>query len=119
MRNNETHALMNDLDTLLDLERAALLDGDLEGIAALLLRKEALIDQLNGYTSQPRQILSKLQGKVMRNQALLDSALQGIRKVATRMAAVQRIRSNLETYDRSGRKSEAPGIIEHKVEKRA
>lgn len=119
MKNDENHNPIDDLNTLLDQERAALLDGNLEAIAALAPRKEALIDQLNTQAPQPRKIMSELQGKVMRNQELLDGALEGIRTVAARMAAVQRIRRNLETYDKSGRKSEVPAIIDHKVEKRA
>ncbi|WP_255008778.1 flagellar protein FlgN [Roseovarius sp. M141] len=96
-----------------------MLDGDLEAISALLQRKEALIDQLNTQAPQSREDMLDLKGKLARNQELLDGALQGIRKVAARMAAVRRIRRNLETYDKSGRKSEVPGIIEHKMEKRA
>ncbi|HEY9038386.1 MAG TPA: flagellar protein FlgN [Roseovarius sp.] len=119
MRNDENQNLMSDLHTLLNLERAALLDGDLEGIAALLQRKEALIDELNTQAPQPREIMSGLQEKVLRNQQLLDGALQGIRQVTARMAAVRRIRRNLETYDSSGRKFEVRGIIDHTVEKRA
>ncbi|MCQ0091842.1 flagellar protein FlgN [Roseovarius sp. M141] len=119
MTNEVTHTLIDDLNTLLDRERAALLDGDLEAISALLQRKEALIDQLNTQAPQSREDMLDLKGKLARNQELLDGALQGIRKVAARMAAVRRIRRNLETYDKSGRKSEVPGIIEHKMEKRA
>ncbi len=119
MTHDESYKLIDDLSALLDRERAALLDGDLEAIAALMQRKETLIDQMNTQAPQTREVMSGLQGKVIRNQELLDGALQGIRKVAARMAAVRRIRRNLETYDKSGRKSEVTGIIDHKVEKRA
>lgn len=119
MSHDESKKLMNSLSALLDDERVALLDGNLEAIGELLKRKEVLIDQLNAGAPQPHEIMSALQGKVLRNQELLDGALQGIRKVAAHMAAVRRIRRNLETYDKSGRKSEVPGIIDHKVEKRA
>lgn len=119
MTNDGIHKPIDDLNTLLDRERVALLDGDLEAIATLLESKEVLIDQLNTQAPPSRAIMLNLQGKLARNQELLDGALQGIRKVAARMAAVHRIRRNLETYDKSGRKSEVPGIIEHTVEKRA
>lgn len=119
MADDPEQALIDDLDALLDSERLALLQGDLQEIGKLLQRKEALIDALNAQPPRPREEISGIQSKVLRNQDLLDGTLQGIRNVAARMAAVRRIRRNLETYDQSGRKSEIPGIIEHTVEKRA
>ncbi len=111
--------IVNELNDLLDQERAALLDGNLEAIAALLQRKENLIDQLNAQAPEPPEVMSELRGKVIRNQDLFDGALEGIRKVAARMEAVRRIRHNLETYDKSGKKTEVSSIPNHKVEKRA
>jgi flagellar biosynthesis/type III secretory pathway chaperone len=111
--------MVDQMDRLLDEERHALLDGDLEAIGALLTRKEALIDALNALTSGGAKDIKGLQGKVLRNQALLDGALQGIRTVAGRLAALRKIRRTLETYDRSGQKSTISDIIEHQVEKRA
>ncbi len=119
MSHAKNEKIINSLRILLDQERAALLDGNLEAIAVLLQRKELLIDQLNTQVPKPSDAISELQGKVIRNQELLDGALEGIRKVAARMAAVRRIRNNLETYDESGRKSEISGVVDHKVEKRA
>ena len=111
--------IIDQLDDLLDSERLALLDGDLERISGLLEKKEALIDTLNALEPKARPELQELQDKVVRNQALLDGALQGIRKVAARMAAYRKIRRSLETYDETGRKKIISGTIDHKVEKRA
>ncbi len=111
--------IINRLDELLELERAALLKGNLEEIPILLGEKESLIDALNAQAPEQQNNLQDLQVKVERNQALLDSALQGIRKVAARMAAFRRIRRSLETYDESGRKHTIQGEVEHRVEKRA
>ncbi len=119
MAHDQSGRLIAQIDTLLDEERAALLKGDLESVTALVTRKEALIDRLNAQAPQPRNVVSPLREKVLRNQALLDGALEGIRNVASRMSALRRNRRNLETYDRTGRRSEISSVIEHKVEKRA
>jgi hypothetical protein len=119
MTDDPTAELIEQLDNLLEDERRALLAGDLEAIGRLLRRKEALIDALNDIPPQAADGLEALQGKVVRNQALLDGALQGIRKVAGRMAAFRRIRRGLDTYDAEGRRTTIPGEIDHKVEKRA
>ena len=119
MTNDTPQTLINRLDALLEDERRALLEGDLEAIAALLERKEALIDALNAQDPGTKTDLESLQGKVERNQALLDGALQGIRKVAGRMSAFRKIRQTLETYDESGRKQAIQGDVGHRIEKRA
>lgn len=119
MTEDTPQTLIDRLDDLLETERSALLAGDLETIASLLARKEALIDALNRMQPNDQGALEKLHEKVTRNQALLDGALQGIRRVAARMAAMRRIRRSLETYDQSGRRQVIEGEVVHKVEKRA
>ncbi|MFD0859997.1 flagellar protein FlgN [Roseovarius aquimarinus] len=107
-----------DLDRLLDAERAALLTGDLDTVGALMRHKEDLLERLKAAGADaPRP--AKLAGKALRNQALLDGALEGIRTVAGRLTTLRRIRRTLETYDRTGRKSSISDVIEHQVEKRA
>lgn len=119
MTHETAQIVIDKLDELLDEERRALLNGDLEAIGVLLKRKELLIDTLNAQGSDSQAGMTHLRGKVLRNQALLDGALQGIRTVAGRLAALRKVRRSLETYDRTGRKSKIADIIEHKVEKRA
>ncbi|MEO3413237.1 flagellar protein FlgN [Roseovarius sp. CAU 1744] len=119
MTTDKSQEIINRLDSLLELERQALLQGDLDKIPALLEEKEALIDDLNENIPEEKTGLQELQVKVERNQALLDGALHGIRKVAARMAAFRRIRRSLETYDESGRKRTIQGDVERRVEKRA
>lgn len=119
MTKDPAQTLIDRLDYLLEEERCALLAGDLDAIGPLLRRKEALIDALGGIAPAGGDGLKGLQDKVARNQALLEGALQGIRKVAGRMAAFRRIRRSLETYDAEGRKLAIPGEVDHKIEKRA
>jgi flagellar biosynthesis/type III secretory pathway chaperone len=119
MTHDTAQAMIDKLGALLDEERRALLNGDLETIGALLKRKEALIDTLNAGKPDNQTETTHLRGKALRNQALLDGTLQGIRTVASRLAAFRKIRRTLETYDRTGHKSEISDAIEHQVEKRA
>jgi len=119
MKHETSQTLINRLDALLEKERRALLAGDLDMIGKLLTRKEMLFDALAELEPANQSDLLSLQTKVDRNQALLDGALQGIRKVANRMSTFRKIRRSLETYDAEGRKKAIPGELDHKVEKRA
>lgn len=119
MTDDADHQIIHRLDRLLETERAALLQGDLEQISTLVATKEALIDDLNRLSDPASGDLAALQVKVLRNQALLDGALRGIRNVAARLVAFRRVRLALETYDREGHKQTITGEIERRVEKRA
>lgn len=119
MAHDTEQRIINRLDLLLESERKALLQGDLEQISMLVATKAALIDDLNGMSGHAPGDLAALQAKVLRNQALLDGALQGIRTAAARLAAFRRVRRAMETYDREGHKHTIPGEVERKVEKRA
>ena len=119
MTDHTPQHLIDRLDGLLEQERLALLGGNLDEIARIAEEKEKLIDALNAAPLNQDDALSKLQEKVARNQVLLDGALQGIRKVAARLAALRRIRKTLETYDADGRKQTIQGEVSRKVEKRA
>lgn len=111
--------LIDALDDLLDDERAALLAGDIDRISRLAHRKEILIDTLNALQAPPQEGMAALQGKVARNQTLLNSALAGIRAVSDRMAALRRVRQSLDTYDQNGRRCSLDTQQPPKVEKRA
>lgn len=109
----------SELDSVLDQERALLLKGDLEGLRTLLPTKEQLVELfLNDATSSQGQI-APLEGKLQRNQLLLDGALDGIRAVAVRLAALRQVRTALDTYDAHGRKRHIDISTASKVETRA
>ncbi len=117
---HDTHSkLYTELEGLLDRERRALIDGDLSEIAPLIEEKEHLLESIAHLDGAERESLVGLQNKAMRNQALLDNALQGIRNVAARFSTLRRIRKSLETYDEKGRKASLTVLPESKVEKRA
>jgi len=50
---------------------------------------------------------------------LLDGALEGIRRVASRMAAIRQVRRSLATYDETGKRRTIDGTMAHNIEKRA
>jgi flagellar biosynthesis/type III secretory pathway chaperone len=112
-------SLLGEMNLLLEDERKTLLKGDLDGLESLLERKEALVVRLNQIEQLSDGDLGELRNKAARNHELLDSAMQGIRAVADRMAELRRVRKGLQTYDRSGRKTEVETSSQRKLEKRA
>lgn len=104
MDDDATRATLTALDALLEAEREALLQGDLEALADLLPEKEAHIAALNASEQRQLSELKQLDVKVRRNQLLLNGALEGIREVAQRMAELRKVRGSLETYDSTGEK---------------
>ncbi len=119
MADKTDHEVVKRLESLLEEERAALIEGDLKRVSGFLDDKQDLIERLNRDHSGGAKELQILQVKVERNQDLLDSALQGIRKVSARIATFRSIRRSLETYDEQGRKRIIEGEISRRVEKRA
>ncbi len=119
MTNDTPQTLIDQLDETLERERRALLRGDLDQIGELMQTKERLIEQINVLQTAGQQQLEAVQHKVTRNQALLASALEGIRAVAGRMADLRRVRAGLETYDRQGQRQHFGTQTRSSVEKRA
>lgn len=119
MPDNQISVLIDQLDNLLDLERSALLDGALDQLGLIMAQKDRLIAEINALEGAERASLAALQEKAARNQVLLNSAMEGIRAVANRMADLRRVRRGLETYDRQGRKETVGATIQSSVEKRA
>lgn len=119
MKNARISETMGDLDDLLDLERVALLQGKLDDVSRLHARKEGLMDALNRFDFDEPQVLRDLHGKLVRNQKLLDSALDGVRAVTKRLATIQRVRQSLDTYDCFGQKKTVDLNTGSSVEKRA
>ena len=107
------------LDSLLEQERAFLLEGDLEGLGTLMPAKEKLVNLFLNDVQKNRDQIRPLEGKLQRNQLLLDGALDGIRSVAARLAALRQVRSALETYDARGQKNSVEMEPRPNFEKRA
>ena len=101
---------LDTLDRLLEQERALLLEGDLQGLGKLLPQKEAIIEDLLNESLLSRDAVAPIERKLQRNQLLLDGALDGIRAVAARLAALRQVRSALDTYDAQGRRQTVGGV---------
>lgn len=110
---------IDDLEALLDAERAALLKGDLVALTEMLAQKEALIGSLKTQSNSDLPVLQRLDTKLRRNQLLLNGALEGIREVAGRLATLRRMRGGLETYSSDGTRKHIEVEVDHTVEKRA
>ncbi|MBO9447662.1 flagellar export chaperone FlgN [Ruegeria sp. R14_0] len=112
-------SLVKSLEEVLDLERTALVEGDLDRLHHTAPEKEKLIGALNDLEVLDSDELIRLQKKVERNQALLNSAAEGIRAVADRMAELRRVRQEFSTYGADGQRSGYAVRHHAKLEKRA
>lgn len=119
MENNDTSDTAQDLHDLLDREREALIEGDLEKLASLLTPKEALIEAMSDLPLAELNDLQALDIKVRRNQLLFDSTLEGIRAVSSRLATLREVRSAFETYGADGQKHHIVPEPTTSVERRA
>lgn len=119
MTDNTIEAQIDALDDLLDDERSALLEGDIDRISRLHGRKAELIDHLSKLDREDSEHLHALGQKVGRNQELLNSAADGIRSVARRLAEIRETRSKLDTYGSDGRKKSYDMQPKRSLEKRA
>ncbi|KIC20657.1 flagellar biosynthesis protein FlgN [Leisingera sp. ANG-Vp] len=119
MSDPKPQQMIDELDLILDRERTALMAGDLGKLEELLAKKEKIIGKLNAVTEFERESLAHVQTKVSRNQQLLDSAMEGIRAVAARMAELRRIRKGLDVYDQAGRRTRYGTRGASRLEKRA
>lgn len=115
----EIERVIEKLDQILEAERTALVTGKLDVLSSMAEEKEALIEAINLAKVDDLGAIKHLAEKVKRNQGLLNNALEGIRKVARRMAAFRRVQGALETYDRNGEKCVVSMAPISSVERRA
>ncbi|WP_261385784.1 flagellar biosynthesis protein FlgN [Tateyamaria omphalii] len=110
---------MDELDDLLDSERAALLEGNLDDVKRLFERKTKLVDALSRFDDAESLNVQALRQKVERNQDLLQAAAEGVKSVARRLATIRRVRESLETYDARGQRKKVDLKAATTLEKRA
>ena len=112
-------AILDELNDLLETERAALLAGDIDAVGRVLDTKEKLLRDLAECAASDTEGLDEIRIKITRNQELIESAMKGIEAVAQRFAAIRKVRRSLETYDRSGRRKMIDISPGGRLEKRA
>lgn len=120
MIHDDPQAKLESLEDLLEKERTALLCGDVDAVARLHDRKAGLIEAVNTMDGgRYADALASLNSKIVRNQALLDAAMAGIKAVSRRLATIKRIRTNLDTYSADGQRHSVELSSESSVERRA
>ena len=117
-----TSELVEALTSVLEEERAVLIEGKLDALEDLLARKEALFEELEAQQEKETldlDSLAPLQDLFRRNHALLESTQRGIRATTERMGAMRRVRTSLETYTNTGQRQAVQMSAGQHVEKRA
>ena len=87
------------LTQLLEAERAALLEGNLDAVGALAGEKEQLADT---FETAGMSELQSLSDALARNAALLSAAQDGVSTVLQTLRNQREARASLSSYDRSG-----------------
>ena len=105
MPNPEQVALIERLAALLEEERQAVLEFDIDTVTLVAERKAALLDELKEAPLPDSDEMTGLRATALRNQELLDKAMEGIQAVADRVGEIRRVRSQLDTYDDRGQKT--------------
>lgn len=115
----KANEILMQLDTLLEKEREILLSGELGTLNDIVEQKETLIDTLNEMENIQPVDLAPVGEKVMRNKALLEQSLSGIRTVAKRLAEIREAKKAFDTYNSMGQKNRIESGAENSVEKHA
>ncbi|MDA7430209.1 flagellar biosynthesis protein FlgN [Primorskyibacter aestuariivivens] len=111
--------ILDELNDLLDQEKAAILRGDIEAVGRILETKQTLLELLKDMNEPDEGGLDDLRHKLLRNQNLLEHSQRGIQAVFQRISTLRNVQSTLETYDRQGKRRAFRLATGDKVEKRA
>ena len=88
---------------LLDLERAAILNGPLSGLQSLVERRErALAEILAAGREMPPDFVAALKTRAERNSRLLLASLAGVKAAAAELDRIEKSRGQIGTYTASG-----------------
>jgi hypothetical protein len=108
---------IEEIDLLLEDERAALLSGDLAALPGVAERKEVLARALE-QVRPTAEALRTIQAKTERNADLLAAAAKGLRSVTRRVAEIRSANGPLKTYGQDGTQ-QTLGSVAGSFEKRA
>ena len=107
------------LDTILEQERSALLNGEIGELQTLAEDKNHLLTVLENSGPVSASEVIPLKQKLRRNKALIESALEGLQAVASRIEDSSRLKKVMHTYDQQGTKKEIRSGSERNIEVRA
>lgn len=108
--------IIDELEDLLDRERAMLRTGALQELSRLADQKARLMAGLSAAAGQSS--LTRLREKAARNARMLDAAARGIRSVTDRIAALRAGPQTFTTYAANGARATV-GSKSGNVERRA
>lgn len=95
-----TKRAIEKLSRLLEIERSALIQGDLDKVMELIPEKEQLAQQFDGDNAVALKALSM---KLSQNARLLAAARDGVSDVVTTLRRQRSARTTLSSYDQSGK----------------
>ncbi|MEQ9692692.1 flagellar biosynthesis protein FlgN [Shimia sp. SDUM112013] len=107
------------LETILEKEKNALLNGHIGLLENLSHEKESVLKSLSFHDAGEPERVFALQQKMLRNQTLLESALAGIKAVSERLQTSRKVREALQTYDDHGRRLSVSVRTSGALERRA
>lgn len=99
---HDPESMLTIVRTILAAERNALADGDFDALARSNERKQAVIALLESEEVVDSGELARLKREALRNQALVDGALSGLKRLMDRLHALNEVQTKLETYDEKG-----------------
>jgi len=97
-----------ELDVVLQNEKIALLDGDIDALGETAELKKSLVQEFLEHSPDSDLGLSGLRDAAERNHFLLEGTLMGMRKVIERLNDLSDVAGKLNFYDVSGK----PHVVE-------
>jgi Rps23 Pro-64 3,4-dihydroxylase Tpa1-like proline 4-hydroxylase len=100
-----TENLAARLNDVLELEYAALMNGEIAAIAQLSADKLEILEEMSEFEDYEYTVLEQFRVMLIRNQLLTNSAIEGMRSAIQRARDVQSVASGLQTYTAGGQNS--------------
>lgn len=119
MNSEAAHFDFDTFHSILEKERSALLGGKLDELKNLAESKKRLLCALEHSDLVNEGQLIPLKQKLRRNSALIESALEGLQAVVSRIQDTRKLKKVMHTYDQQGIKKEIRSGSERSVEVRA
>lgn len=113
--------ILTRIESLLQVERHMIKDGNFGALASLAATKDGLMRELlEAPQVKPLspEIFARVRAMAERNQQLIQAALKGIRAAQKRLDHIQRASKSLQSYDRLGR-HKTIGASTSSIERRA
>ncbi len=106
------------VENALDLEKTAILSGDLEALTEISGKKNEMVQSISKATASMNvSELRHLREKALRNEELLQSAMLGLKRAKDRIQSVREVKSSLQTYSAQGKlkKNNTQGEVTRKA----